>query len=73
LNNVEEISNRLELVPLLGRIQISHDLVCLKNGRTYDSGSVDYYEAKPPDRQILVLLENSESLYQQRQRVHAGG
>lgn len=50
-NDVQELSNQLETVPLLGRIQISHDLVALKNEQIYDSGTeiLDWIASPPTD------------------------
>lgn len=61
-NDVKEISKQLELVPVLGRVQISHDLVALKNGQIYDSGTetLDWI-AEPPDEENCYFNASGES------------
>lgn len=60
--DVERISTTLELVPLLGQIQVSHDLIALKNNQKYDSGTEfwDWIPAPPPDE---YLLDNASKAY----------
>ena len=61
-NDVKEISNQLELVPVLGRVQISHDLVALKNGQIYDTGTetLDWI-AEPPDEENCYFNASGKS------------
>lgn len=61
-NDVKEISNELELLPVMGRVQISHDLVALKNGQIYDSGTeiLDWI-AEPPNEEHSYFNASGES------------
>jgi hypothetical protein len=61
-NDVKEISNQLELVPVVGRVQISHDLIALKNGQIYDSGTeiLDWI-AEPTDQENCYFNASGES------------
>jgi len=56
-HTVETISDKVELVPLLGSISVEHQLVALKNNQVYDKGNsvIDWVASPPPDEGPDVL------------------
>jgi hypothetical protein len=62
-----------QLVPILGRIQISHDLVALKNNQNYDSGTqiIDWI-ADPPSDDYTYFQAAGESTTINGQIYHGG-
>ncbi|MGQ9472049.1 MAG: hypothetical protein ACUVR0_10215 [Candidatus Aminicenantales bacterium] len=58
------LSQQKDYVPKLGTVEVHHQLVCLKNNETYDTGdlSLDWLPNPPPNEGYFYAWEGSEGI-----------